>query len=173
MTAAYEYGVREIWVTNIGDIGTQEFGLSYFLDLAYDIDVWGGQDAAITTQYTAQWVRRNFGAAFAPADLPRIEGIITDYTRLLARRKHEKMGENTYHPTHYGEAEEVLQISEHILTECEALKTACPQEDPERFYLADLLPGVRHGQFDEDVDPDRAQPSVRQTEPRCRQPAGR
>ncbi len=54
MTAAYEYGVREIWVTNIGDIGTQEFGLSYFLDLAYDIDVWGGQDAAITTQYTAQ-----------------------------------------------------------------------------------------------------------------------
>ena len=43
MTAAYEYGVREIWVTNIGDIGTQEFGLSYFLDLAYDIDVWGGQ----------------------------------------------------------------------------------------------------------------------------------
>ena len=107
MTAAYEYGVREIWVTNIGDIGTQEFGLSYFLDLAYDIDVWGGQDAAITTQYTAQWVRRNFGAAFAPADLPRIEGIITD------------------------------------------------------------------GQFDEDVDPDRAQPSVRQTEPRCRQPAGR
>ena len=67
-------------------------GFPYFLDLAYDIDVWGGQDAAITTQYTAQWVRRNFGAAFAPADLPRIEGIITDYTRLLARRKHEKMG---------------------------------------------------------------------------------
>ena len=28
ITAAYEYGVREIWVTNIGDIGTQEFGLS-------------------------------------------------------------------------------------------------------------------------------------------------
>ena len=140
MTAAYEYGVREIWVTNIGDIGTQEFGLSYFLDLAYDIDVWGGQDAAITTQYTAQWVRRNFGAAFAPADLPRIEGIITDYTRLLARRKHEKMGENTYHPTHYGEAEEVLQISEHILTECDALKTVCPQEDLSAFISLIYFP---------------------------------
>lgn len=132
--------MREIWVTNIGDIGTQEFGLSYFLDLAYDIDVWGGQDAAITTQYTAQWVRRNFGAAFAPADLPRIEGIITDYTRLLARRKHEKMGENTYHPTHYGEAEEVLQISEHILTECDALKTACPQEDLSAFISLIYFP---------------------------------
>ena len=69
MTAAYEYGVREIWVTNIGDIGTQEFGLSYFLDLAYDIDVWGGQDAAITTQYTAQWVRRNFGAVIVKNDV--------------------------------------------------------------------------------------------------------
>lgn len=37
MTAAYEFGVQEIWVTNIGDIGTQEYGLSFFLDLAYDI----------------------------------------------------------------------------------------------------------------------------------------
>lgn len=140
MTAAYEYGVREIWVTNIGDIGTQEFGLSYFLDLAYDIDKWGGQDAAITMQYTAQWVRRNFGAAFAPDDLPRIEQILTDYTRLLARRKHEKMAADTYHPTHYGEAEEVLQISEHILAECEALKKCCAPKDQSTFISLVYFP---------------------------------
>ena len=50
------------------------------------------------------------------------------------------MGENTYHPTHYGEAEEVLQISEHILTECDALKTACPQEDLSAFISLIYFP---------------------------------
>lgn len=51
MTMAYEYGVRQIWVTNIGDIGTQELGLSYFLDLAYDIEKWGGEEPAVTNEY--------------------------------------------------------------------------------------------------------------------------
>lgn len=128
MTGAYEYGVREIWVTNIGDIGTQEFGLSYFLDLAYDIDRWGGQDAAVTTTYTKLWVQRNFQGVFSDADLGAIQQIITDYTFLLARRKHETMNERTYHPTHFGEAEEVLQISGRILSSCEELKKKWPKE---------------------------------------------
>ncbi len=45
MTARMNLCVQEIWVTNIGDIGTQEYGLSFFLDLAYDIDKWGGRNA--------------------------------------------------------------------------------------------------------------------------------
>ncbi len=128
MTAAYEFGVREIWVTNIGDIGTQEFGLSFFLDLAYDIERWGGSDAAITTTYTKLWVQQNFHDIFDDADLASIRQIITDYTFLLARRKHETMNESVYHPTHFGEAEEVLQISERILHSCEELKKKCPEK---------------------------------------------
>lgn len=126
MTSAYEYGVREIWVTNIGDIGSQEFGLSYFLDLAYDIEKWGGRDAGVTDVYTKQWVLKNFSGVFANEELKKIIRIITDYTRLLARRKHEMMNESIYHPTHFGEAEEVLQISERILRDCEELKEKCP-----------------------------------------------
>ena len=60
MTQAYEFGVREIWVTNIGDIGTQEFGLSFFLDLAYDIEKWGGENCSITKDYTKGWVEKQF-----------------------------------------------------------------------------------------------------------------
>ena len=60
MTAAYEYGVRDIWVTNVGDIGTQEYGLSFFLDLAYDMEKWGGTDVAITKLYTKEWISKHF-----------------------------------------------------------------------------------------------------------------
>lgn len=128
MTSAYEYGVREIWVTNIGDIGTQEFGLSYFLDLAYDIDKWGGTDAGITRDYTKRWINRQFASFMKEEALTQTEKIFWDYTRLLARRKHEVMNDKVYHPIHYGEAEEVLTTSQAILDTCEALKKECPAE---------------------------------------------
>lgn len=127
MTMAYEYGVREIWVTNIGDIGTQEFGLSYFLDLAYDVETWGGEDAAVTTRYARQWIDRQFGSIFGEKDLERIYGVFEDYTVLLARRKHETMNERVYHPLHFGEAKEVLERAQRILAVCDELKTKCPK----------------------------------------------
>ena len=127
MTAAYEFGVREIWVTNIGDIGTQEFGLSYFLDLAYDIDKWGGMDASITEKYTRQWIQRQFSSFLQKEDLLQLEKVFSDYTRLLARRKHEIMNDKVYHPLHFGEADEVLTVSQNILGVCDALKKKCPK----------------------------------------------
>ena len=127
MTMAYEYGVREIWVTNVGDIGTQEFGLSYFLDLAYDIDKWGGEDAKITNTYTKEWVSRTFGYAFDENDIGMIYEAIIGYTTLLSRRKHEKINEWTYHPVNFREADEVLSISERLLEICGKLKKKCPE----------------------------------------------
>lgn len=127
MTAAYEYGVQEIWVTNVGDIGTQEYGLSFFLDLAYDIEAWGGRDAGVTVKYTKEWVRRHFGDCFDETDLETIEKVIWTYTELLARRKHEVMNDTVYHPVHFGEAQEVLQKSRFILEACADLKKKCPK----------------------------------------------
>ena len=133
MTSAYDFGVREIWVTNIGDIGTQEFGLSFFLDLAYDIEKWGGHDAGITVRYAKEWVEKQFGGIFEKENLAVIESVIWDYTSLLARRKHEVMNDKVYHPVHYGEAQEVLDRSEKILKECKALKNKCPKEHMAAF----------------------------------------
>lgn len=127
MTMAYEYGVREIWVTNVGDIGTQEFGLSYFLDLAYDIDRWGGENAEVTNTYTKDWISRTFGHAFDAKDLDKIYEAIIGCTTLLSRRKHEKINEWTYHPVNFGEADEVLRVSERLLSICDGLKKSCPE----------------------------------------------
>ncbi|MBR5355643.1 MAG: glycosyl hydrolase 115 family protein, partial [Lachnospiraceae bacterium] len=41
MSQAYDYGVRNIWILNVGDLKHNEFPLSYFLNLAYDFDKWG------------------------------------------------------------------------------------------------------------------------------------
>ncbi len=137
MTTAYQYGVREIWVTNIGDIGTQELGLSYFLDLAYDIDRYGvhpfvgfcGQEDMVDTDsYIRTWVEQQFGHAFCESDISSISGIISDYLELLAKRKHEALNANVFDPVNFGEADEVLRISRHIQSECNRLKSICPEE---------------------------------------------
>ena len=44
MTAAYEFGVRDIWVVNVGDLKFQEYPLSFFMDLAYDYQTWGADN---------------------------------------------------------------------------------------------------------------------------------
>lgn len=132
MTQAYEYGVREIWITNVGDVGTQEYGLSYFLDMAYDMEKWGGSDCGITEVYTHQWTETQF-AAFSPEDRQRIEKLMWGYTSLLAKRKHEIMNADTYHPAHYNEAAQILAKAEFLLAEAEELKERCPKEHLSSF----------------------------------------
>ncbi|SFC21028.1 glycosyl hydrolase 115 family protein [Butyrivibrio sp. YAB3001] len=133
MTQAYEFGVREIWVTNVGDIGTQEFGLSFFLDLAYDIDKWGGDDCGITLEYTKQWVDRQFGAMMTQSLRNKVVRMMWDYTGLLEKRRHEIMNAHVYHPLHFGEAQQVLDTSEEILRDAACLKKKIEEKDLSAF----------------------------------------
>ena len=126
MTTAYDFGVREIWVTNIGDIGTQEFGLSYFLDLAYDIEKWGHKPMSQSDVYRRQWINQQFASCFEEKELALLDTILDDYTSLLAKRKHEVMNDAIFHPVHFGEAQQILDVCNSILQNCERLKEKCP-----------------------------------------------
>ena len=53
MTVAYEHGIREVWMVNVGDLKGNEFPLSYFMELAYDYEKWGGSNADSHRTYTA------------------------------------------------------------------------------------------------------------------------
>ncbi|WP_024866322.1 glycosyl hydrolase 115 family protein [Butyrivibrio sp. FCS014] len=133
MSAAYEFGVRKIWVTNVGDIGTQELGLSYFLDLAYDIDKWGGSDASITQKYMDLWAERQFEGMLPMASRNKVKKILWDYTGLLEKRRHEIMNTDVYHPLHFGEADRILEVSDGVLKEAAALKKKISEENLSAF----------------------------------------
>ena len=53
---AYDYGIRELWIVNVGDLKPMELPLSYFMDLAYDYDTWGAQGLNRTERIYAQVV---------------------------------------------------------------------------------------------------------------------
>ncbi len=133
MTTAYEYGVRQIWVVNVGDVGTQELGLSFFLDLAYDIDRWGGMECSVTQDYVDMWAERQFGGMFPLSGRNKAKKIIWDYTELLEKRRHEIMNANVYHPLHFGEADRILEVSEEILKEALGLRKRIEEKDLSAF----------------------------------------
>lgn len=121
MGMAYEMGIRDIWVVNVGDLKPQELPLSYFLDLAYDFDTWGRKGAEQAQIYTRQWVKQQFGKDFTEEELEELYFILEGYTKLNSIRKPEALQPDTYHPVHYREADRVLQKVAEIEEKAEGL----------------------------------------------------
>jgi len=134
MSMAYDYGVRDIWVVNVGDIGTQEFGISYFLNLAYDMEAMGATNPNNTVDFTKKWVEQQFKGAFEQKDLDDIALIMEKYTLMCERRKHEIMNDKVYHSVHFGEAENLLNESNWVINRCNDLKEKCPEYVYPGFY---------------------------------------
>ncbi len=106
MSQAYDYGIREIWIVNVGDLKPQEFPLSYFLDLAYDIDKWGQENKKVVKEYTEHFVDVNF-PSFNEADKHKTGELLDGYTHLNYTRKPEALNPDVYDPVSYGESEKV------------------------------------------------------------------
>lgn len=140
MSQAYEYGIKEIWIVNVGDLKPQEFPLSYFLDLAYDIDKWGtGNDNAIN-EYYEKWANQQFGAK---ADCEKIVSLLKDYTHINNSRRPEALLPETYHPCNYGESDKMYALAEDVINSAEdTYATLKGSEYDSAFYQLIYYPAV-------------------------------
>lgn len=109
MSMAYDYGIRDIWIVNIGDLKPMEFPVSYFLDLAYDFETWGVNGMNKTKEYTKKWAMQQFGTVAKEEIIDGIETILTGYTKMSGFRKPEVTYTSTYSYTNYNEAQRVLK----------------------------------------------------------------
>ncbi|MDE7299458.1 MAG: glycosyl hydrolase 115 family protein, partial [Lachnospiraceae bacterium] len=105
MTMAYDFGVREAWIVNVGDIKNQELPLSYFLDLAYDFDAWGTESINRTSEYTRAWLH-NLG--FTEPCFDGAAELLEEYTSWNGSCRPEVLRADTYHPAHGREADRML-----------------------------------------------------------------
>lgn len=62
MKKAYDFGVDKLWIVNVGDIKPAEMNIEYFMQMAWDIDVWDHQNSS---EFIAEWVSREFGEEYA------------------------------------------------------------------------------------------------------------
>lgn len=142
MTMAYDFGVRDLWVVNVGDICTQEFPLAYFLDLAYDFDKWGTSAINKTEEYTSLWIRKQFGARCTETELEKIQDIISGYTKIAHNRRPEAMNAAVYHPVHYQETDKLLAQIEDLMEKAEELYQNMDSEHMGGFYSLVYYPAM-------------------------------
>lgn len=138
MTQAYDFGVRDLWIVNVGDIATQEFPLSFFLDLAYDFDQWGTENKNCTDQYTKLWVRKQFGAL--PETMQEeMADVLFQYTRLIHKRRPEALDASVYHPVNYREGEKVKKEAQAVFDAVRTLYERMERNFPELLSAFEAL----------------------------------
>ncbi|WP_438433691.1 glycosyl hydrolase 115 family protein [Gorillibacterium sp. sgz500922] len=142
MTMAYDFGIRDLWIVNVGDIATQEFPLSYFLDLAYDFDKWGTAARNQTDAYTQQWIQRQFAGVFSERQQEQIFELLTGYTRIAHKRRPEHMNANVYHPVNDKETDELLKQIDHLLELAEELYKTVEEVHLPAYYALVYYPAV-------------------------------
>lgn len=140
MTTAYDFGIRDLWIVNVGDIFTNEYPLSYFLDLAYDFDKWGTSNLNSPKEYTEQFVCRNFKGRADEEELKSITKLLTGYTKITGARRTEAMNDGIYAPFAYGECENLLGKIKTYLKKAKELQKSLPKDAGFAFYELVYLP---------------------------------
>lgn len=143
MTTAYDYGVDDIWIVNVGDLKPMELPISYFLDLAYDFDTWGTDNQNSTEDYTKQWVEQQFdGSGLTSDDLDEIADVLKGYTDLNGQRKPEIVSSSTYSTVNYNEAQRVLAEAVELQEKADALLEKMPAAYKDAYWQLVYYPAA-------------------------------
>ena len=119
MTQAYEYGVRTLWVVNVGDLKGNEYPLTYFMDLAYDYEKWS--PANRIREYVSLWIEKHFHGELDKEQRNELLELINTATRLTALRKSESLNSRIYNPVDFDEAERIVAEAEGVLENAQKL----------------------------------------------------
>lgn len=109
MTEAYDYGVKDVWIVNVGDIKGNEIALNYFLDLAYDFDTWGSSAPNSWQDYIYKWSSKVFPGV-TEEQQKTLADIYIDFVKLNFMRRPEALQAGIYHPCNYSETDRMLAM---------------------------------------------------------------
>ena len=96
MMLTYEYGVRELWVVNVGDLKPMEYPITFFLDMAWNP---GRFNENNLFQHTVDFCKQQFGGNYAE----EAARLIDTYTKYNRRVTPEMLNDRTYSLENYDE----------------------------------------------------------------------
>ncbi len=128
LTKSHEYGARNIWVFNVGDIKPAEKELSLAMELAWDVNSWKPTEAHRFTEY---WIRKTFGSEVSDEWCKQLADIQNRYYQLMAYGKefHTRWLEYTDK-----EVDERLQAWEEISGKTLELEKEVPESLKAAYY---------------------------------------
>lgn len=143
VSMAYDYGIRELWIVNVGDIRPDELPLSYFMELAYDFEAMGTNHKNKTDQFLAGWVDEQFGAYIKDEKVKgTICHILREYARIHGLRRPEAMNPGVYHVAHFNETKKMIDRCEALIEKTDSIKDQIPAESRDAFYGLVYYPAV-------------------------------
>lgn len=143
LTMAYEYGIRDLWIVNVGDIRPNELPLSYYMALAYDYEGMGIEHPNTTNKFVKSWVEQQFGGYIEDEDVKgEIVAILKAYTRMHGNRRPEVTYPDTYHVTHYRENDKMIHLCRKIKRMADDADSKIPEECKDSFYSLVYYPAV-------------------------------
>ncbi|CAN6674770.1 hypothetical protein TRVA0_064S00386 [Trichomonascus vanleenenianus] len=126
---AYERGADRVWIVNVGDLKPQELPMSFYFDLAYDMEKWSYNTI---DQWILEWAKREFGSEHAE----EIAYLVDTYSKYAARRKYELVDPHTFSVVNYREADSVIAEWQDLETKAEQLYVKLSEaEKPSYFQL--------------------------------------
>ncbi|MDD4096526.1 MAG: glycosyl hydrolase 115 family protein [Oscillospiraceae bacterium] len=132
LTAAYTYGIRDLWVANVGDLRPCELPLSYFLSLAFDYNEWKTPNR--TENFLEKWVDEQFEGYVDQNIRGQIARIIHEYTRMNGDRRPEAVHADTFRFSGNNEALHELKRSETLISRVEEIRPGIPSERADAFF---------------------------------------
>jgi hypothetical protein len=133
MNLAYQYGVDQLWVVNVGDLKPMEFPISFFLDMAWNPKRFNESNLQ---EYTDNWAKKQFGEKYNK----EIGKVISSYLKFIGRVKPELLNEKTYSLSTYNEWETVVDDYSQLLKEAERLSGLIPDECKDAYFQLVLHP---------------------------------
>ena len=144
LTMAYEHGIREMWIVNVGDIKGKEYPLSFFMDLAFDFEKWRTSHLNSAADYTRQWIDTQFGNAVSDEQKIQIHAILDGYTQWSTTRipesLHAEVFQNNFH-----EFENTHEAVISMMSKAEALRKELPQQYLPAFESMIYFPVMAFG----------------------------
>jgi hypothetical protein len=139
MCMAYDYGIKDVWIVNVGDLKFNEVPLAYFMELAFNFEKWGTNSPNSIDEYTKIWLEKTFPRADA-AVREKIADVLHGYIRMNAARRPEAQNAGIYHPCHYLEADRMLALAAQIERTNEDVYSVLSSNEKNAYYSMIYFP---------------------------------
>ncbi|TDC78952.1 glycosyl hydrolase 115 family protein [Actinomadura sp. 7K507] len=147
---SYQYGIRNLWVANVGDMKSNELPLQFFLDYAWDPDRW-------PLHKLGEWERQFAAQNFGHGQADEIAEVLNGYGDLQALRKPELLNrritvdpekdlstdpsavvyddeETPFHLNRYREMDRVTARWRRLAGKAERIRRRLPEEYRDAYY---------------------------------------
>lgn len=135
LNLAYQSGIDNIWLINVGDLKPKELPIDFIMNYAWDPDaIKPGEEM----EFLREWSASIFGDELAPD----VAGILARYPKYNLWRKAEVQIPGIFSPDNYNEISHVDSLWNDVIHDADSLRSIIPPHLSDAFYQLVYYPAV-------------------------------